>query len=62
MTRIYTVTDKANGQATLVRANSLAAAIRFVAEQGYEARIAGQEDLVAAMQAGAQVQDASKAA
>lgn len=58
-TRIYAVHDTGLNACHLVRAATPAAAVRFVARKQYTAEVATQERLVASMQAGVAVLDAS---
>lgn len=58
--RIYFVVDTAEGGAELlVRATSQAQAIRHAARNRYRAAVAGQEEIVRLLGAGAKVEDAT---
>lgn len=66
-TRIYTISRKkspaeapTNTLPRLVRATSQAAAMRHVAAADYDIGVASQDELVDAMGAGVQVEDASQ--
>ena len=58
MSRIYIVSDRASGDVTYVRAKSLNAAIRAVAQSTYMAAAATTDDVYEAMKGGAKVLDA----
>lgn len=59
-TRIYIVADNDTGGSYLVRATSQAQALSHIAHCQYKTRVATQDDIVAAMQAGAVVKDATQ--
>lgn len=59
-TRIYTVAHDDTGNAYLVRATSQAQALSHVARCQYSTRVATQDDIVAAMQSGIAVEDATQ--
>lgn len=54
--RIYLVTDKATKKPRLVRASHPAPALRHVADDAFTVRVATQDDLVAAFEAGTKVE------
>lgn len=58
-TRIYSVALKMGDGMRLVRAGNQSQALRHVAKQFMETRVATQDDIVAAVTAGAKVEDAS---
>lgn len=60
-TRIYAVHDAGLNKTHLVRAKTLAAAVRFIARKQYTAEVATQNMLVITINAGEMVQDASSA-
>lgn len=57
MSRIYRIND--GTRCHLVRANTPAQAIRYVAKQQYTHRVASQDDIIEALQSGAQIDDAT---
>lgn len=58
-TRIYVVTDKATGEAQLIRATSQSQAIRHAAEKVYAAKVASVDDIVAIAGDGVKIQKAA---
>ncbi|WP_036114519.1 MULTISPECIES: hypothetical protein [Luteibacter] len=58
-TRIYAVKHQSEKGPRLVRATSQAAALRHVAMDEYQIRVASQDDLVIALHDGAEVETAS---
>lgn len=61
-TRIYAVHDAGLNKTHLVRAKTPAAAVRHIARRQYTAEVATQNMLVAALNAGEQVQDVDREA
>lgn len=59
-TRIYAVTNRSTSSLTLVRATSGSQAVRRVARGLFDVAVASQETIVAALQDGAKVVDASE--
>ena len=57
-TRIYLVRNVHTGKSVLVRGASQAQALRHATKTAYEARVASQDDIVAAMKGGCTVEDA----
>lgn len=55
-TRIYAVLDNVSKKARLVRATHPATALRHVAADAFEVRVASQDDLVKAFEAGTKVE------
>ena len=58
-TRIYAVKHQSESGPRLVRATSQSAALRHVAQDEYQTRVASQDDLVIALHNGAEVETAS---
>jgi hypothetical protein len=55
-TRIYTVVDKTTKTPRLVRAGHPATALRHVAADAFDVRVATQDDLVAGFESGVKVE------
>ena len=55
-TRIYLVADKVTKKPRLVRASHPSIAVRHVASDAFEVRVATQDDLVAGFEAGLQIE------
>jgi hypothetical protein len=55
-TRIYLVTDKSTNKPRLVRAGHPAPALRHVADAAFTVRVASQDDLLKAIEAGVKVE------
>jgi hypothetical protein len=61
MSRVYIIRNKADGSvAAMVNALSKAAALRYMAEQQFDIKSASQNELIAAMRANVQLQEASE--
>lgn len=56
-TRIYAIADKTTKKTRLVRAGHPATALRHVAADAFDVRVATQDDLVAGFEAGVKVED-----
>lgn len=59
-TRIYAVKNRATGSVSLVRATSASQGVRRVTRDLFDVAVASQETIVAALQDGAKVVDASE--
>lgn len=57
--RIYLVRDTTTGDFRLIRAGNQAQAIRFVAGDRFDGRLASQDDLIGAITAGVKVEEAT---
>lgn len=57
-TRIYCITDKANGNPRLVQAGHRAQALSYIAQRELRVRVATQGDIVNAMSTGAEIENA----
>lgn len=55
-TRIYYVADKATKKPRLVRASHPSVAVRHVAADAFDVRVASQDDLLSAFEAGVTVE------
>ena len=55
-TRVYAITDKTTKKPRLVRATHPSTALRHVADEAFEVRVATQDDMEAAFLAGIRVE------
>lgn len=55
-TRVYFIADKATKKPRLVRAGHPSTALRHVAADAFDVRVATQDDLLAAIEAGVKVE------
>ncbi len=61
MPRVYIIRNKDDGSvAAMVNALSKAAALRYMAEQHFDIKSANQNELIAALRANVQLQEASE--